>query len=51
MKEEIAIPQKYVEMIKKTAEQQGVSADDIVETEIKKLFRKRCRRCRMRKKA
>ncbi|ADU21894.1 hypothetical protein [Ruminococcus albus] len=38
MKEEIAIPQKYVEMIKKAAEQQGVSADDIVETEIKNFL-------------
>ena len=35
MKEEIAIPQKYVEKIKKTAEQQGVSADEIVGTAIK----------------
>ncbi|MBO4865740.1 MAG: CopG family transcriptional regulator [Ruminococcus sp.] len=38
MKEEIDIPQKYVEMIKKAAEQQGVSADDIVETEIKNFL-------------
>ena len=35
MKEELVIPQKYVEIIKKTAEQQGVSADEIVETAIK----------------
>jgi hypothetical protein len=35
MKEEIAIPQNYVEMIKKAEKYQGVSADEIVETAIK----------------
>ncbi|MCR5540882.1 MAG: hypothetical protein K6F71_08735 [Ruminococcus sp.] len=38
MKEEMEIPQKYVEKIKKTAEQQGVSVDEIVETAIKNFL-------------
>lgn len=38
MKEEIDIPQKYDEIIKKIAKQQGISYDEIVENAIIKLI-------------
>lgn len=41
MKIEVEIPQEYIQRIKETAEKQGVSADKMVETALKKLL-ERC---------
>ena len=38
MKREIDIPQKYVEIIKKIAKQQGISANEIVENAIRQFI-------------
>jgi DNA-directed RNA polymerase delta subunit len=38
MKEEIEIPQKYDEIIKKIAKKQGISYDEIVENAIRQFI-------------